>query len=328
MTRGRRPNLSVEPSRQLQTQRAFRQRKAAHLQELEETIQKQKQEILLLRQQISDGETVTKKRRLSSDQSPNTAFRSSPLQPGCHQCQVMYDENARLNRLLHGARSQLDSYSKSYAASAEPEQGPSRRNSASHHRNETASSAFSSVASPVSSILTSPVSSRATSSTSTSVDENPRHTKQSAPHPLHQKSYPRHIQLHHRDAYRDSTNDTHPPPGGHERQFHHNQGTAQTERAPFLPSPNGLQDPQRRHPCEQNSPMNRQLAPILHPPTSCSASMQQGPRSCQHDMARTSYQNNHIPAPMEPPANRSYMPNEDKCCLGLFDCDADGKIIV
>lgn len=40
MARGRRPNLSLEPSRQLLTQRAFRERKAAHLKNLEESVKR------------------------------------------------------------------------------------------------------------------------------------------------------------------------------------------------------------------------------------------------------------------------------------------------
>lgn len=44
MTRGRRPDPDLEPSRQLLTQRAFRQRRAAHLAELEETVMKLERE--------------------------------------------------------------------------------------------------------------------------------------------------------------------------------------------------------------------------------------------------------------------------------------------
>ncbi|KAN0063579.1 hypothetical protein ACQY0O_004027 [Thecaphora frezii] len=40
MGRGRRPNLSLEPTRSLQTQRAFRQRKAEHLANLEESVKR------------------------------------------------------------------------------------------------------------------------------------------------------------------------------------------------------------------------------------------------------------------------------------------------
>ncbi|PWN98994.1 hypothetical protein FA09DRAFT_359605 [Tilletiopsis washingtonensis] len=49
MTRGRRPNLSLEPSRQLLTQRAFRERKAAHLRSLEEAVERLEAENAALR---------------------------------------------------------------------------------------------------------------------------------------------------------------------------------------------------------------------------------------------------------------------------------------
>lgn len=44
MARGRRPDNSLEPSRQLLTQRAFRQRRAAHLAELEAKVRKLERE--------------------------------------------------------------------------------------------------------------------------------------------------------------------------------------------------------------------------------------------------------------------------------------------
>ncbi|PWN41915.1 hypothetical protein IE81DRAFT_153483 [Ceraceosorus guamensis] len=49
MARGRRPNLDLEPSRQLLTQRAFRERKAAHLRDLEEAVKKLRAENAALR---------------------------------------------------------------------------------------------------------------------------------------------------------------------------------------------------------------------------------------------------------------------------------------
>lgn len=55
MTRGRRPDLTLEPSRQLQTQRAFRQRKAEHLRYLEETVKSQAEEIERLKAGVGGG---------------------------------------------------------------------------------------------------------------------------------------------------------------------------------------------------------------------------------------------------------------------------------
>lgn len=49
MGRGRRPNLSLEPTRALQTQRAFRQRKAEHLASLEDSVARLTQENAKLR---------------------------------------------------------------------------------------------------------------------------------------------------------------------------------------------------------------------------------------------------------------------------------------
>lgn len=49
MTRGRRPDAGLEPSRQLLTQRAFRQRRAAHLAEMEEKVLRLERENAALR---------------------------------------------------------------------------------------------------------------------------------------------------------------------------------------------------------------------------------------------------------------------------------------
>lgn len=58
MTRGRRPDLSIEPSRQLQTQRAFRERKAAYLRGLEEEVQQQQDTIEQLRRRLGESGPV------------------------------------------------------------------------------------------------------------------------------------------------------------------------------------------------------------------------------------------------------------------------------
>lgn len=52
MTRGRRPDPTLQPSRQLQTARAFRERKAAHLRSLEERVKEQDAEILQLKAKL------------------------------------------------------------------------------------------------------------------------------------------------------------------------------------------------------------------------------------------------------------------------------------
>lgn len=73
MTRGRRPDAGLEPSRQLLTQRAFRQRRAAHLADLEEKISRLERENATLKgieyveQERGDRSMATK--RMKSEAS-------------------------------------------------------------------------------------------------------------------------------------------------------------------------------------------------------------------------------------------------------------------
>ncbi|PWN30490.1 hypothetical protein BDZ90DRAFT_15650 [Jaminaea rosea] len=53
MTRGRRRDTTLEPTRQLQTSRAFRERRAAHIKALEEQVRTQADEIAQLRAQLN-----------------------------------------------------------------------------------------------------------------------------------------------------------------------------------------------------------------------------------------------------------------------------------
>jgi hypothetical protein len=64
MTRGRRPDAGLEPSRQLLTQRAFRQRRAAHLAELEEKVSRLERENAALKgiEYTEEGSQVGRKR--------------------------------------------------------------------------------------------------------------------------------------------------------------------------------------------------------------------------------------------------------------------------
>lgn len=55
MTRGRRRDPTLEPTRQLQTSRAFRERRAAHLKALEEQVENQAEEIKRLKARLGEA---------------------------------------------------------------------------------------------------------------------------------------------------------------------------------------------------------------------------------------------------------------------------------
>nr|CDI51409.1 conserved hypothetical protein [Melanopsichium pennsylvanicum 4] len=76
MGRGRRPNLALEPTRALQTQRAFRQRKAQHLANLEDSINSLTQENAKLRKLLHLDPPTSKS--LYSPNGPSSPLASPP----------------------------------------------------------------------------------------------------------------------------------------------------------------------------------------------------------------------------------------------------------
>ncbi|SPO21076.1 uncharacterized protein UTRI_00553 [Ustilago trichophora] len=126
MGRGRRPNLALEPTRALQTQRAFRQRKAEHLAQLEESVRLLSDENAKLRRMLHlEPNPATTNTKASSSPaavaggsaSPSTSTSysgSAPIAPrprtkdvdtpgssadvgvGCEHCEPIAEANRQL----------------------------------------------------------------------------------------------------------------------------------------------------------------------------------------------------------------------------------------
>lgn len=101
MGRGRRPNLALEPTRALQTQRAFRQRKAQHLATLEQSVQLLEDENSHLRKLLNFAPRSPVSTRVKESSSP---LDSSVVVKGeeqeeverCGSCARLRQENRRL----------------------------------------------------------------------------------------------------------------------------------------------------------------------------------------------------------------------------------------
>ncbi|UTT94674.1 hypothetical protein NDA17_004248 [Ustilago hordei] len=105
MGRGRRPNMALEPTRALQTQRAFRQRKAEHLASLEESVAKLTDENAKLRKLLNlpptPKEDVGDRSRSSSPTragvpTPTSTESAQSLSGGCDNCERMREANRQL----------------------------------------------------------------------------------------------------------------------------------------------------------------------------------------------------------------------------------------
>lgn len=104
MGRGRRPNLALEPTRALQTQRAFRQRKAEHLATLEESVAQLREENAKLRKLLHlepRSPLTTDTGSMSRSASPSTSNSGKqvaiqPKQEGCANCASMQEANRQL----------------------------------------------------------------------------------------------------------------------------------------------------------------------------------------------------------------------------------------
>jgi hypothetical protein len=83
MTRGRRPDAGLEPSRQLLTQRAFRQRRAAYLADLEEKITKLERENAALKG-IEYVESVEREEKGSSTKRFKSEVSEESVWPDAH----------------------------------------------------------------------------------------------------------------------------------------------------------------------------------------------------------------------------------------------------
>ncbi|CBQ67893.1 conserved hypothetical protein [Sporisorium reilianum SRZ2] len=82
MGRGRRPNLALEPTRALQTQRAFRQRKAEHLANLEESVKILSDENAKLRKLLQlDARSAPASPHLKTSTSPPASSTYAPIAP-------------------------------------------------------------------------------------------------------------------------------------------------------------------------------------------------------------------------------------------------------
>ncbi|SPO20157.1 uncharacterized protein UTRI_00553_B [Ustilago trichophora] len=85
MGRGRRPNLALEPTRALQTQRAFRQRKAEHLAQLEESVRLLGEENAKLRRMLHlDPNPPTTNTKASSPPAAAASASASPSTSTSH----------------------------------------------------------------------------------------------------------------------------------------------------------------------------------------------------------------------------------------------------
>ncbi|PWN23780.1 hypothetical protein BCV69DRAFT_279697 [Microstroma glucosiphilum] len=116
MTRGRKPNLSLEPSRQLQTQRAFRERKAAHLVELEATVKRQAAELIDL------------KRKVRGPQNDLGTINSSTSDTAtgethCDSCLHTTQRNAELQQTVASLEQQVLNLQSSYGLVVGPPPG-------------------------------------------------------------------------------------------------------------------------------------------------------------------------------------------------------------
>lgn len=116
MTRGRKPNLSLEPSRQLQTQRAFRERKAAHLCELEATVKRQAAELLDLKRKARGSQT-----ELAATQTSTPATASGEFQ--CDSCINTAQRNAELQQAVASLEQQILNLQSTYGMSVGPPPG-------------------------------------------------------------------------------------------------------------------------------------------------------------------------------------------------------------
>ncbi|GAC93313.1 hypothetical protein PHSY_000878 [Pseudozyma hubeiensis SY62] len=101
MGRGRRPNLALEPTRALQTQRAFRQRKAQHLATLEHSVQLLEDENSHLRKLLnlaprSPAATRVKQSSSPLDSSVAAVKAEEQEEERCASCARLRQENRRL----------------------------------------------------------------------------------------------------------------------------------------------------------------------------------------------------------------------------------------
>lgn len=116
MTRGRKPNLSLEPSRQLQTQRAFRERKAAHLCELEATVKRQAAELLDLKRKLRGPHNDL---GATSTSTPTTATGENQ----CDSCINTTQRNAELQQAVASLEQQVLNLQSSYGLVVGPPPG-------------------------------------------------------------------------------------------------------------------------------------------------------------------------------------------------------------
>lgn len=108
MGRGRRPDATLEPSRQLLTQRAFRQRRANHLAELEKRVKELERENIRLRSSSTVGKRVAGTSAAAWDGESQEDGNESRQQQSCQNC--FSQEKGRMDMVsfIHVARLEED----------------------------------------------------------------------------------------------------------------------------------------------------------------------------------------------------------------------------
>lgn len=97
MTRGRRRDPTLQPSRQLQTARAFRERKAVHLRNLEATVKKQEAELVELRRRLDINR---------GGQLPETSFSPGAAQSTPYSAKSLIQDTKQIPLQDGGAQDQ------------------------------------------------------------------------------------------------------------------------------------------------------------------------------------------------------------------------------
>lgn len=388
MTRGRRPNLTLEPSRQLQTQRAFRERKAAHLKHLEDTVKSQADKILQLKKRLGEEDVsidddedalahagqddefssndtaspphnTNKRRRLKSEQtspddvlakvlysppppppqstspvstmSPLLASNSAPPSHTCSQCQRLRHQNSELNRLLADADKQLAFY---------------RQQSGTATTSASSGSGFSenptSPSSPSSPVYNQQYPYTAAPNSAAAAAAAAASYASKAPPPHH----PQHARIQWTQPLSPSL------------QMQYGSGGAAPAQAAYTNSNstnnnhtrNETSNTYNAHQRYSTAPDSLDDHSSRPTPTPASASATATATFTTNNTPAT-YHHHHPPPPVQArssprcqPSSRQCGPShpaaaaapppvgvqadQDKCCLGLFACDADGRIIV
>lgn len=323
MTRGRRPNLTLEPSRQLQTQRAFRERKAAHLRDLEDTVQRQAEEIATLKERlgedVEDEAVTTNKRPRAAEvgDGKRRADASSTAPPPCGNCQQLHTRNTDLLRQL-----------------AETERQLAYQRQSSGTTSASATTATTSVTSSPSSI-SSPAGSSKAAFSSSSNNVGVPHRFASPNYTQSARATPAQGRIHWTQPLSPSLQVPYHPAQTYERRV--DTSTPYHNR---YPDPDYNQQYTRLVPPHNPNAQAAAMYASATPPTSSSphAPYEQQhhrvatypPQSTTKCQGKSTCDDNSSRCRPTQPATAvpDTLPDQDKCCLGLFDCDADGRIIV